>query len=74
MNEKIVAHIADGVATLAFNRPASLNALDDEMIIALRSHCEALADDAAGKALCPVQLCSRNSDSLQGISASAAGT
>ena len=47
MNEKIVAHIADGVATLAFNRPASLNALDDEMIIALRAHCEALADDAS---------------------------
>ena len=47
MNEKILTHIADGVAALAFNRPTSLNALDDEMIVAFRAHCEALAVDAS---------------------------
>ena len=47
MSEKIAVRVADGIALLAFNRPASLNALDEEMIIALRAHCEALADDAS---------------------------
>lgn len=46
MSAKVFVDIADGIATLAFNRPAVYNALDEDMIVAFRSHCESLADDA----------------------------
>ena len=47
MSEKVTVRVADDVAVLAFNRPASLNALDAEMILAFREHCEALSADAS---------------------------
>jgi len=45
MNDKLLCSCDAGVATLIFNRPAVLNALDDEMILAFRQHCERLAAD-----------------------------
>ena len=45
MSTKVVMRVAEGVAVLAFNRPALLNALDAEMIAAFREHCEALSAD-----------------------------
>lgn len=47
MSEKLLCSIDDAVATLTFNRPAVRNALDDQMIVAFRAHCERLADDVA---------------------------
>ena len=47
MNCKLLSHVTDGVATLAFNRPEVNNALDEEMIVAFRAHCEAFADDVS---------------------------
>jgi 2-(1,2-epoxy-1,2-dihydrophenyl)acetyl-CoA isomerase len=47
MSSKILSQVADGVATLAFNRPDVYNALDEEMIAAFRAHCESFADDAS---------------------------
>jgi enoyl-CoA hydratase/carnithine racemase len=47
MSCKLLSQVADGIATLAFNRPEVYNALDEEMIVAFRAHCEALADDAS---------------------------
>ena len=52
---------ARGVVTLTLNRPASFNALSEEMLLALQAALDALADDAsvravvlagAGKAFC----------------------
>lgn len=52
---------ARGVVTLTMNRPASFNALSEEMLLALQAALDALADDAsvrvvvlagAGKAFC----------------------
>lgn len=45
MSDKLRLTIDAHVATLAFNRPAVLNALDDEMIRAFREGCERLAAD-----------------------------
>lgn len=45
MSPKLELEVADRIATLTFNRPAVLNALDEEMILAMREHCEALAQD-----------------------------
>ena len=51
-----------GVATLTLNRPQQFNALSQEMMVALQTELEALADDASvrvvvigaqGKAFCP---------------------
>lgn len=47
MNGKIVVHIDDAIATIAFNRPQVLNALDDEMILAFRNACERIGTDDA---------------------------
>ena len=47
MSAKLTVRIAKGVAVLAFNRPALLNALDAEMISAFREHSEALSADAS---------------------------
>ena len=46
MSTKITLTLDEQVATIAFNRPALLNALDEEMILGFRAHCEALLDDA----------------------------
>lgn len=45
MSAKILLHVEGAVGTITFNRPAVLNALDDEMIMALRVYAEALAND-----------------------------
>jgi len=45
MSEKLRLTIDGAVATLAFNRPTVLNALDDEMIVAFRELCEQLDVD-----------------------------
>ena len=47
MSASILVDVADGIATLAFNRPAVYNALDEDMILAFRGHCESLAEDAS---------------------------
>ena len=47
MNDKILVHAADGIGWMTFNRPAALNALDDEMIVAFREHAETFCDDAS---------------------------
>ncbi len=48
MSEKILYESADGVATITFNRPQVMNALDAEMIVRLREVCEqAEHDDGA---------------------------
>ena len=49
MSATIEVRVTDGVAELVFNRPALLNALDEEMILAFRRHCETLADDASAR-------------------------
>lgn len=46
MSPKLLVDIAPPRATIAFNRPEVLNALDDEMIMALRDACESIANDA----------------------------
>ena len=52
MTQSILVAKADGIAELAFNRPRLFNALDAEMIVAFREHCEALAAD--GEVRCVV--------------------
>jgi 2-(1,2-epoxy-1,2-dihydrophenyl)acetyl-CoA isomerase len=47
LSDKILLQAAAGIAVLSFNRPAVFNALDEDMILAFRQHCEALADDAS---------------------------
>ena len=51
MSATIEVRIADDIAEMIFNRPASLNALDAQMIRAFRRHCEVLADDASVRCL-----------------------
>jgi len=43
--------VADGIATITFNRPDVMNALDPEMIGALRGACEHAAGDASAKVI-----------------------
>ncbi len=47
MTEAVHRAVAEGVGTITFNRPQVFNALDDEMIHALRVQCEELAGDAS---------------------------
>jgi 2-(1,2-epoxy-1,2-dihydrophenyl)acetyl-CoA isomerase len=47
MSESLLLTRTTDIATLSFNRPAVFNALDEAMILALRVHCEALAEDAS---------------------------
>ncbi|HWP66823.1 MAG TPA: enoyl-CoA hydratase [Candidatus Limnocylindria bacterium] len=60
-DELVLRHDADGVATLTLNRPSTLNALSSDMLAALQSALDRLADDpsiravvlaAAGKHFC----------------------
>ena len=47
-----LTYAADGgVATISFNRPQVMNALDAEVIHALRAACERARDDAAVRAI-----------------------
>ncbi len=49
---EVIDYAADGgVATISFNRPQVLNALDAEMIHALHAACERARDDAAVRAI-----------------------
>ncbi|MCC7483365.1 MAG: enoyl-CoA hydratase/isomerase family protein [Burkholderiales bacterium] len=51
MSESILFDVAGGVATITFNRPRVLNALDAAMIRALRAACEAIERDATARAV-----------------------
>lgn len=45
MNENVLYDLADGVATITFNRPQVMNALDATMIVRLREACEQAEHD-----------------------------
>jgi enoyl-CoA hydratase/carnithine racemase len=45
MSDPVIRSDADGVATLTLNRPETLNALSTEMLVAVQSALDALADD-----------------------------
>ena len=45
MSDPVIRSDADGVATLTLSRPETLNALSTEMLVALQSALDALADD-----------------------------
>ncbi len=45
--ETLAYAVADGIATIALNRPQVMNALDADMIMRLRAVCEEARDDAA---------------------------
>lgn len=48
MSENVLYAVADGIATLTFNRPAVMNALDPDTIVEFATMCErAEQDDAA---------------------------
>ncbi len=47
MSHSVLYSVEDGVATITFNRPAVMNALDADMIRAFRTACEQAAGDAA---------------------------
>lgn len=47
MSEKILVRREGALATIVFNRPQVLNALDDEMILAFREACERVAAEDA---------------------------
>lgn len=47
MSESIVVHVDAAIATIVFNRPQVLNALDDRMILAFRAACERVGADTA---------------------------
>ncbi len=51
MSDSILYSVAESVATITLNRPEVLNALDAEMIGALRTACEEAADDKAARAV-----------------------
>ena len=51
MSQVVRVSVADGVATLALNRPHVLNAMDGEMMQQLRPAAEALERDAAVRAV-----------------------
>lgn len=47
----VLSDIAAGIATVTLNRPASMNALSDEMLLTLQSTLEAIAADNAVRAV-----------------------
>lgn len=49
MNDLILYAVADGVATITFNRPRVMNALDSETIAAFRVACERVALDGQAR-------------------------
>ncbi len=51
MNETVLSEISDGVAWITLNRPAALNALNDEMIDGLRAVLPELEQDPAVRCL-----------------------
>ena len=51
MSDSVIRSDADGVATLTLNRPDTLNALSTEILVALQSTLDALADDETIRAV-----------------------
>lgn len=51
MNNSILYAVGGGVATITFNRPAVMNALDVEMIRAFRASCERAAADPGARVI-----------------------
>jgi 2-(1,2-epoxy-1,2-dihydrophenyl)acetyl-CoA isomerase len=51
MSEALVYAVDGAIATIAFNRPQVMNALDADMIMALRAACERARDDGAVRAI-----------------------
>ena len=49
MNDSVLYAVSDGIATLTFNRPAVMNALDAGAIRAFRAACERVETDAAAR-------------------------
>ena len=46
MSDAVVLEVQDQIATLTFNRPALMNAMDLDMIVSLKTATEAVAEDA----------------------------
>lgn len=51
MSERVLYAVNDGVATLTFNRPAVMNALDADMIRGFRAACERAAADPQARVI-----------------------
>ena len=51
MSDTLTYTVADGIATIALNRPQVMNALDAGMIVRLRAVCEKARDDQAVRAI-----------------------
>jgi 2-(1,2-epoxy-1,2-dihydrophenyl)acetyl-CoA isomerase len=51
MSQALVYAVDGAIATIAFNRPQVMNALDADMIVALRAACERARDDKAVRAI-----------------------
>lgn len=51
MSDTVIYSVADGVATILFNRPAVMNALDARMIVQLREAAERAEEDARARAV-----------------------
>jgi 2-(1,2-epoxy-1,2-dihydrophenyl)acetyl-CoA isomerase len=49
MNDAILYAVADGIATITFNRPRAMNALDPPTIRRFRAVCEQLESDTAAR-------------------------
>lgn len=51
MSDSVLYTVSDGVATITFNRPAVMNALDADMIRAFRVSCERAAADPEARVI-----------------------
>ncbi len=51
MSDSVKYQVEDGIATISFNRPAVMNALNPETIYAFRAACEKAAGDASAKVI-----------------------
>ncbi len=51
MSNSILYSLSEGVATITFNRPAVMNALDADMIRAFRTNCERAAADLEARVI-----------------------
>jgi 2-(1,2-epoxy-1,2-dihydrophenyl)acetyl-CoA isomerase len=51
MSEALAYAVDGAIATITFNRPQVMNALDADMIVALRTACERARDDTAVRAI-----------------------
>ena len=51
MSNPLLVDIREQIATLTFNRPAVKNAMDYDLMVALKTATEAVADDADVRAV-----------------------